>query len=490
MGNSKGIPTKIISKLMKKIQINDFIKNSAKIITGDLIVKIIGFLSIALLARIYSPSDFGIMELIISIQLLILTFASMKYEQAVIVAKNDIYAFNIFILSLIILVITSVISLGCIFILTKIFDTNESIKKMGIIVFLIPLLVLSRGFKDNIVFWFQRKKRFGRTAISEIATKISDVAFKISLSFLGVFGLFWGTTSGFIIASFILIFYLFKMDSTIFRKVSVKQMISLFKEYRRFPIFLIPSHFFRMISERLPALILTPFFGFQVIGFYAISFKLFNEPMSILGKSIGNVFYQEASNRKNKGINIEKLTQNVFEKLFIFSFLPILVITINGKILVTFFLGQDWYTAGFYTQLLAPMMFFRFISNPLSYIYNITQRQNIDMIFNSLLVITGLASLIIGGIKHNITLSLLLFSISNSIIYLISILTVLRISEISFIKMLNRLKFHLSASIAFALFLIFFLKYCNSEILNITVPIIILGFYYSFVVYEYLFKKG
>ena len=481
---------KVLLQLLHDLKQNDFIRNIAKTITGGLLVKLIGFLSIAIIARLYSPEEFGILEFAVSIQLIAITFTSFKYDQAIIVAKEEESAINLFALSMVILTIISIIIVIITFFVHKYIIEFESILELGNLIYFIPFFILLRGFRDNLNSWSLRKKRFGRSVFADIINKLGEVIFKIILSGLGIVGLFLGTTVGLFSTCIILLYFMLKIDIKSFQNISFSQMKANFIKYKNFPMFLMPSHLFRMVSDRLPALILNPFFGFEIVGYYSISYKLFNEPLAILGKSIGDVFYQETSKRHIEQRNIKNLVYQVFEKLFIMSFLPILILTISGKLLISVFLGDSWDLAGYYTQILAPMIFFRLISNTTSSIFNVFAKQYLDMIFNALLLTCGLTSLIIGGILNSASLGLTFLSASHSVVYLLSIITILSICKISFLKLLKNLFIpFILAIVAIVIYLLLIKFIINNNILQILLCVIISGLYYLTILFFQTIRK-
>lgn len=466
-----------------------FIKNVLKIITGDLIVKIIGFLSIAVIARLYSPQDFGVLELAISIQLIALTFSSLKYDQAILLPKKDTEAFNLLILSLIILLMFSTLSFIACFAIDVFTCHNGSHMQMGTLLYFIPLLILLRGVKDSASFWFSRKKRFGRTALSEVFNKLGEVVLKICLSSIGVYGLFIGNAGGLAASIIVLAYFVFRMDFPLLKIDTFGSFKKLVLSYRNFPLYLLPSHFFKMMSERLPAIVLTPFFSFEIVGYYALSFKLFNEPMSILGKSIANVFYQEASKRHAEDKPIKELIEQVLEKLIVLSFVPICFLAIGGELFFAVFLGENWIEAGYYTQLLAPMMFFRFISTPLAYILTIIGKQHLDMIFSVVLFTISLSSLIGGSIIHNISLTLGLFSIASSFVFIVLIIIIIKTCSISIINIIKKITTQLLIGSPFIFLLCIYKCYITNRYIFFITSAITIALYYL-VVFLYYYKKG
>lgn len=468
---------------------NQFVKNVIKTITGSLIVKIIGFLSIAILARLYHPEQFGLFEIALSIQLVSVTFSSLKYEQAIVIPEKDSSGFNLLCLSSMILLLFSVIILVILYILRNYCSEITFIKELGIFIYFIPVMILFRGLRDNISVWFVRKKRFGREALSEVINKIFEVFLKIGLCILGVYGLFLGTIGGLAASIAVLIFYMITMDSSLIKEINKKTMNNGIIKYKQYPLYLMPSQIFRILSERIPAIILSIYFGLGVVGYYAMSFKLINEPMSILAKSIGNVYYQEGSKRIRINNDISKLVSQVMEKLFILSFLPVAFLGIGGKVLIILFLGSRWQDAGVYTQILAPMLFFRFITIPLAFTMNILNKLYVDMLLNFGLLVVSTLSLVVGSKTGNIINTLLIFSIGNSIIFIIYIFSILKYANVNIFAMINKIIMPLLISIPFIIIFFISLLFVKSNIIAMLTGVLCALLYYLIII-SYLKMRG
>lgn len=476
---------------MLNVKMTPFIKNIVKVFSGDLIVKIIGFISLAAIARLYTPEDFGVLELAISIQLIIVTFASLKYEQAIPLPKTDNEAFNLFSLSFLLLMLFCfTCSIIAFLVKNYIAHEFEVLKKLGNLIYFIPPLIFLRGFREIISYWFIRKKRFGRNALAEIGNKFAEVTSKIVLFWLGVYGLFIGNLLGMLISVVVLLVFVFKMDRKLVRGVNFDEMSVLRQQYKQFSMFLIPSNLFWMIAERLPAILLVPMFGFTIVGFYGISFKMINEPLNILGKSIAQVLYQESSNRYSNQKDINQLFIIVFEKLFITLFLPICFLMISSDLLFKVFLGEQWIEAGHYTQILAPMMFFRFLAIPIPIMLKVREKTHVEMVFNFFLLLTCCVSLLSGFLIENIHHTLIIYSLSLSFFYVVLFVVIFIKFKISFVAISRKIFPELLVSIpCILLFLIMKSLLYNFEFVYLFLCGIVVSVYYLLVLYIYK-KRG
>src|SRR5699024_11679624 len=75
------------------------------------------------------------------------------------------------------------------------------------------------------------------------------------------------------------------------------------KRHRDFPLYRAPEVLINSVSQRIPILMLTAFFGPAAAGFYTLGNNILQQPIRLVGEAVGNVFYPritEASHKKEK----------------------------------------------------------------------------------------------------------------------------------------------------------------------------------------------
>jgi len=170
------------------------------------------------------------------------------------------------------------------------------------------------------------------------------------------------------------------------------------------------------VSVQLPPLMLAAFFSSTVVGFYALGHRLLSMPMSLLGRALAQVFFQRAAIAKNNGM-LPAVVKNVFVKLMAIGVFPLLLVLLAGKEIFTVVFGAQWAEAGVYAQILAPWMLFVFLGSPISTLFSILEMQETGLIFNSVLLVTRVLSILIGGLADNILLALLLYSGTGTVMW-------------------------------------------------------------------------
>ena len=80
----------MLSELKNILNLNtEFSKNVLMLVTGTTVSQIIPIAISPILTRIYTPEDFGILALFMSLSMLFGSVASARYEQAIILPDQD-----------------------------------------------------------------------------------------------------------------------------------------------------------------------------------------------------------------------------------------------------------------------------------------------------------------------------------------------------------------------------------------------------------------
>jgi O-antigen/teichoic acid export membrane protein len=194
-------------------------------------------------------------------------------------------------------------------------------------------------------------------------------------------------------------------------------MLVNLKRYRKFPLIDSWGSFINNLSWQLPSLMLLYFFSETVVGYYSLSNRLILLPLTLIGNSIAQVFYQRSAELRANPVNLSKSVELVFHRLTAIGLFPALILGVAGPQLFGIVFGANWVEAGRYAQILSPWMFVLFISTPLGNLFATLERQELSLIVNSTILITRFVALAIGGLTHNIFLALIIWSVTGVLVY-------------------------------------------------------------------------
>lgn len=381
--------------------------------TGTTVAQAIPIAISPILTRMYTPEDFGMFALYMSIVSVLSVIATGRYELAIMLPKKDDDATNIAALSIVVTLCFSLITLLIVTLfnthLTKLLG-NQDISNW---LYFIPLTVLLTGVYQSLRFWSNRKKRYKDLSINRVAQSTTTATSNLGLGLIGL------GSSGLIISGIIgqglATVFLAKMintkDISISQKVKKLKIIALAKRYIKFPKFDILASLSSVSAQALIPILFTSLFSATTAGYYYLTQRVLGFPISILASAILDVFKERASKDYKQYGNAKIIYISTFKKLLLLSIVPSILLYMFAIDIFTFVFGENWKIAGEYAQILTPMLFLRFITNPLSFMIYIAEQQKANIIGQTLFLLSTITSFYLADTPKDVVQFLsLLFS--------------------------------------------------------------------------------
>lgn len=147
-------------------------------------------------------------------------------------------------------------------------------------------------------------------------------------------------------------------------------------------------------------------------------------------------FFQKASTIYNEDKKrLGEITADLFKYLFIIGVIPFSILTVFGDVIFGLIFGSNWIQAGLFAGILGYFYIFRLISSPISSVLWVVKKEKAFFLFQIFLFTTRLLSLLMGiYFFNNIVTTLILFSLANTVNYLILTVFVLKILELNYMK--------------------------------------------------------
>lgn len=401
---------------------SNFITNVLKLVSGSVTSQILSILLVPIITRIYSPDDFGISQLFISVSGILVIFSTFSYQFAIMLPKNEEDSANVVSLCVILVTFISLLTLIPVILIPDKIEQLLNAQGMSEYLIYLPAVIFLNGLFFVQNYWLSRKVRFGVIAASRISNTLSTKIFQLAISIWSIspFGLIAGYTAGYGIADLLMLKGA-KQDLAVFKKVSIKKMKEMAVKYKNFPLFSSWSTLANTISPQVPTFILAYYYGTSVVGYFSLANQVVNMPMGIIGTAIGQVFFQKISEVKNGNSNgdMKVIVEEVYKKLISIGIFPMILLIILGEEIFTFAFGASWSVSGTYVKILVPWIFLVFISSPISTLYSIFEKQGVWLTFSIILLISRVAALAIGGTYGGSPeFSLALFSFTGVIFWL------------------------------------------------------------------------
>ena len=143
------------------------------------------------------------------------------------------------------------------------------------------------------------------------------------------------------------------------------------------------------LSYNLVSILISTFYSLTTLGFFSLVQRLLGMPSSLIGQSIGQVYFQQAAKEKQKTGKAIKTFNDVLKKLLIIGVPSFGFLFFFAEDLFAIIFGENWRIAGKYAKILLPFFFIRFVSSSLSSTNVIFEKQKIGLYINLILLISS-----------------------------------------------------------------------------------------------------
>jgi O-antigen/teichoic acid export membrane protein len=380
---------------LKNVQ---FVRNVLVVMTGSVIAQAVGFALSPVISRLFTPADFGVFGSFGAVTGVVAAVATLDYSQAVMLPKQREDAGQVFVLScLAALTVAVLTALACL--LFPHWLTGLLKIRSGWLLALLVLAVLAAGFNASFQAWCVRVKAFKHTSASQVVRGLSSNGLQVGLGLarFGAPGLIFSSVFAEFLASLNLL-RLIRGDLRAFvagaRWQRLRQLAS---EYRDFPMYSATQNLLNALSNGLPVLLLTHFFGVAVAGAYAFGERLLWAPMSLILGALRQVLFQRAGEMQHGDHRLSPLFLKSTAGLFGLGLVPALILGIWSPHLFAWVFGDRWRTAGEFARYLVFWLLFAFCNLPAVLFARLIRIQRALFLFNVLLLMVRVLALVVGG---------------------------------------------------------------------------------------------
>lgn len=421
-------------KLIKIIRNNPFIRNVTVLATGTAAAQLITLISSPIITRLYGPEAFGIMGVFTAIIQMFAPISALTYPIAIVLPKDDRNAKSIIRLSLYLCLGIAILILLILLFFNESIVTLFQIQEVSSYLYLIPLVVIFSGIMQVSEQWLIRTKQFGISAKAAVFQSTVINGSKVGIGFFNpvasVLIVLSALANG--LKASIMIFFIKKSNykEQFSQQEPLLSMTGLAKKYKDFPLFRAPEVLINSLSQRIPVLMLTTFFGPVAAGFYTLGNTVLQKPIQLIGNSVGDVFYPRISEAANNKESLTNLIKKATLALVGIGIVPFGLVIIFGPWLFSFVFGEEWFTAGKYAQWLGIFLFCEFINKPSVKALPVLSAQLFHLNFTIITAIVRIAALLVGYFVFSSDLvAIALFGISSAVLHIVLILLVLRKSK-------------------------------------------------------------
>ena len=338
-------------------------------------------LALPLLSRLYSPADFGLFTVYLSVVNISPPLTGLCFEAALFSAsdRNDARVIvRLFLTTLLVMtfVTTGLVSFGS----ERLGgEFGHAIQAMFVI---LPFGIFLAGLNHCASAWAIHNNSLRTLAIARFMQPFSLTILQI------VFGLMH------LPAAFLLVAHLggaatyaaVVITRTISRDdvagivgVPIRKIVAKARADIKFPLFTMPDLLMGLLANNLAPLLMSPLFGAGVAGQYGVAYRVVAAPLTVICQPLGLSFINEATHSKDPAA-LRTATRFIAAISLIVVAIPVLIFGFYAPYLAPFALGPQWDLAGRIAAALSVMGAAQALASPFIEVTSIYRRQKVRLI--------------------------------------------------------------------------------------------------------------
>jgi O-antigen/teichoic acid export membrane protein len=424
---------KYIDGFLNYLAKGGFLKAIAKLSGATVLGQIISVLSSIILTRLYSPADFGVLGVFTALASQLAVFICLRYEWAILPAKEDEKAADLLFLACIISGIVTLLITVSVIIGADQIAAWVKVPALAKFLWLMPIATLFAGIYQVFNYWALRQKEFSVVAKSQVAKNIWSSSTQIGLGFLNLaaFGLLFGYVVNQISGVYPLLLIFWRSSRERLAHFSFRRSLAAGREYLKFSFSCVTSSFFNYAALSAPALFIAYYYDTETVGLYALAQRITSIPAVFIGNAVSQVYFSHACELIHQDPKeLKKLFDKTSLLLFGVSFLAALFL-LAGPWIVPIVFGAKWQVAGVMTQYMIPMLLFTIAVSPLTMLEWVDK--SVEILIWHIIRLGGIVTgFYLCHVYHlSSTAAILVFSIISAIMYaILFVLNRLAINEL------------------------------------------------------------
>jgi O-antigen/teichoic acid export membrane protein len=316
-----------------------------------------------LLTRLYSPADFGVLVVYVSLMAVLVIVASLRYEYALPIPADDGEAVDLLAVCMLLVAATTCLASLLLYALQDRILAWMGAPALAPYLWLVPVSILGCGFYQVFTCWAIRKGGYKRIARTKVTQSLTQLTLQVCVGSVvkGPLGLLVGDAVGRSNGTRTLAMLDWRNDWARLRLVRWGGMWRALVRFRRFPAIGSGTALMNTFNLRIPALLLAITFGPAVAGCFALAQRVFALPSSVIGESVAQVYFGEVAlvARRDAG-GLMPLFRGTLRRMFLLGLPLMLAAMAAGWFLFPLIFGRNWGEAGIFVVALAPMALAQF----------------------------------------------------------------------------------------------------------------------------------
>ena len=336
--------------------------------SGTAMAQLITVVASLIIARLYTPTEFGVFALFAAISTVGAALAGWRYEVAVVIPETEKEARAVLFLACALGSLGALAVLVVLVVLALIFGDFIAQDMTLLICILLPINAWLIHILVTLNHWTNRFRRYRVMAILAMTETFAINAIGIILGYIGFGapGLIIGAVAGRLLTLIAMLFNgvkpqerrdILSTDRTAIRGVAAR--------FRNHPRHLLPAQLLGVFGRQMPVFTFSLCFGPTVVGLYSMAQRFVSLPTTTMAKAVGEIYRERVGHRVRKGEPFRDLFLKTLIVLGLVGSIAMTFIYAFAPQILDFALGPKWNEATDYVRILLVAAFFQFVFSPI-----------------------------------------------------------------------------------------------------------------------------
>lgn len=361
--------------------------NNLLLLAGTAVIGQLILLAAApVLTRLYTPRDFGIVGVYLSVLSFLSVGCMLRYETAIAAARDSREAASVTVLAC---TLAMAAALGAavlkgLAVRVLLPHIRSDVRLILPYLYWVPIGMATTSVYLAFSMWAARFEKFRALSATKLKQAIWAVVTQLGTPFLhrGPLGLLAGQVAGQSGGATRLIGEAWKADKEHFRKVRFADLKASARQFVRFPAMSLPAVLLESLFLNSPLIVLTSLYGATLAGWVTLANRVFFLPGLLLTRNIAQVVLGEmaqmAASENLQGM--EHLFWRRLKQLSLLGAAACVVAGIAAPFVIPRFFGKQWTNAWICAELLMPTLLGSLVSSVFGSALDILQRQDLHLI--------------------------------------------------------------------------------------------------------------
>jgi O-antigen/teichoic acid export membrane protein len=178
----------------------------------------------------------------------------------------------------------------------------------------------------------------------------------------------------------------------------------------------LPSGLLNTLVGQLPLFMIGMHSGAAAAGLFSLTQRVLGAPVTLVAASVLDVFKRQAAQEFQSLGHCKTVYRSTLRGLILIALLPALILFLFSPELFAWAFGPAWKPAGDMARIMAPLCFLSFVASPLSYVFFITGKQKMELVWQVALFTITVAAF---SVPLPLQQRVLAYATGRSLLYLV-----------------------------------------------------------------------